>query len=209
MRIHFGLWLGVIVLTLQLALAAPPKGASMHPLARLGHAALVERAATAIRTQHPTFDPATFDQVVVTANSSRVWVSFGHSIQFLPAGQSSFYGVGTDLDGMYSFSSEGDDPKVFYTPDADAKAAIAFVLAAIEKAPNIGGIPEGKLPPGERLNIRPAGDHYRVSMSSPSTASSYKVRLVDGTIFDASHKHRVPIPPGAIADPMRVVPAAK
>ncbi len=167
-----------------------------------GRKALIDRAAAELKASNPDFDPAAYDQVQVRASSSQVWVSFATSIVLLREGQRFATSRSVELVGKVSTGGsachphdlawDGESPP--FVPDAAAERDIAFVLAAIEKSPDVGSVPDGKLPTGTQMIIRDTGDHFEVSVADEWMDSSYRVSKIDGTISNAMHAHSIPAP---------------
>ena len=79
-------------------------------------------------------------------------------------------------------------------PDHGARAAIAFVIQAVNRSPEVGDVPEGRLSPGTSMTIRDEGDSYKVSVGDAWMDSFYRVDKQTGAISDAMHAHMAPEP---------------
>lgn len=170
---------------------------TVEALKAKGRQALIDQAVEILKRRDADLDPAPFDQVRVRANDSQIWVSFATSIVFLAEGTRYTGSVGVELvSGSSSrspLSHASDTPSSrtppCFVPDANAAAAIAFVLAAVNRSDEVGSLPDGKMPPGRRMVIRDKGDHYAVSVTDEWMESSYHVDRTKGVISNAMHAH--------------------
>ncbi len=204
-----------ILMLACLLLGAPPVAAgeqgsepmTVEAMRNLGRAGLIDLATDRLRSGDAGFDPTAYDQVVVSASSSDVMVSFATSIVLLRVGERfthgrsialvSGAGSGGIVANPHDLPWSGDAPP--FVPDAADRVEIAFVIDAVNRDPDVGSIPDGKLPLGTGMIIRDAGDHYAVSVADEWMDSSYHVAKDTGAISEAMHAHSVPPPvePGA------------
>ncbi|AUP78751.1 hypothetical protein C1H87_08580 [Flavivirga eckloniae] len=142
-----------------------------------------------------------FAKIKVKTDGREVYVSFRNPIKYLPIESEFYFDLNVNLlEGIivYNPVSNGlvDCKKKtipFYKQTREAQASIEFVIKAINKNDEVGGISDISSFEDDMV-IREHKSYYDVSVVSEFQESFYKIKKVSGKVYDVEHAHLVPPP---------------